>query len=195
MYESDVSFIAQTLVDVSAGSLRCVDASLRQSRVSTGVSPAVAGAAIRVSIVQLDEDLSLPSQARRGDAGVDLVSRVAVTVCAAGGRALVPTGVAIAVPEGFGGFVLPRSGLAAKHGLTVLNGPGLIDAGYRGEVLVALLNTDPHSDYEVQRGERIAQLLILPVPVIEWVACVALPPTLGEADEARGRGGHGSSGR
>lgn len=152
-------------------------------------------ATIGVSVVQLDRELALPSRARRGDAGVDLLSRIDVTIAASGGRAVVPTGIAIAVPEGYGGFVLPRSGLAAKHGLTVLNGPGLIDAGYRGEVLVALLNSDPHDDYRIRRGERIAQLVILPVPVIEWVVSDALPPTLGDADQARGSSGHGSSGR
>ncbi len=150
---------------------------------------------VDVAIMRLDDGLELPARARRGDAGTDLVSRIDCTVRAAGGRELVPTGIAIAIPEGFGGFVLPRSGLAAKHGLTVLNGPGLIDAGYRGEVLVALVNTDPHLDYQVRRGERIAQLLVLPVPVINWVVCDALPQTLGDAHDARGRAGHGSSGR
>jgi dUTP pyrophosphatase len=155
-----------------------------------------AGAAgVQVQVVQLDPELPLPARARRGDAGVDLLARNAAVLRRGGGRALVPTGLAIAVPEGFGGFVLPRSGLAAKQGVTVLNGPGLIDAGYRGEVMVPLVNTDPDTDVHIARGERIAQLLVLPVPTIEWMVTDALPPTLGEGSDARGDGGHGSSGR
>jgi dUTP pyrophosphatase len=150
---------------------------------------------VGVPIVQLDADLPLPAPARRGDAGIDLVARNDVTLRHGGGRALVPTGIAVAVPEGYGGFVLPRSGLAAKQGVTVLNGPGLIDAGYRGEVIVALVNTDPENDVVLRRGERIAQLLVMPVPIIKWMVSDALPPTLGEGPEARGAAGHGSSGR
>jgi dUTP pyrophosphatase len=150
---------------------------------------------VRVQVVQLDPELALPVRARRGDAGVDLVARTDAVLRHGGGRVLVPTGLAIAVPEGFGGFVLPRSGLAAKHGVTVLNAPGLIDAGYRGEVMVPLVNTDPDTDVHIARGERIAQLLVLPVPTIEWVVSDVLPPTLGHGADARGDGGHGSSGR
>jgi dUTP pyrophosphatase len=150
---------------------------------------------VGVPIVQLDAELALPAPARRGDAGIDLVARIDATLRHGGGRALVPTGIAIAVPEGFGGFVLPRSGLAAKQGVTVLNGPGLIDAGYRGEVIVALVNTDPENDVTIRRGERIAQLLVMPVPTIEWMVSDVLPPSLGEGADARGAGGHGSSGR
>jgi dUTP pyrophosphatase len=150
---------------------------------------------IGVPIVQLDAELPLPAPARRGDAGIDLVARTDATLTRGGGRALVPTGIAIAVPEGYGGFVLPRSGLAAKHGVTVVNGPGLIDAGYRGEVIVALVNTDAETDFVVRRGERIAQLLVMPVPVIEWMVIETLPPTLGDGVDARGASGHGSSGR
>jgi dUTP pyrophosphatase len=115
---------------------------------------------IEIRVVQLDPDLPLPSYARIGDAGADLCAREDVTVAAAGGRAVVPTGLAVAIPEGFAGFVLPRSGLALKHGVTVLNAPGLIDAGYRDELRVVLVNTDPHTPYEIHRGDRIAQLVI-----------------------------------
>src|SRR5215218_692901 len=102
-----------------------------------------------VPIVRLDPDLPLPAYARDGDAGADLVARQGVVLAAGGGRAIVPAGVAVAIPEGYAGLVLPRSGLAARHGVTLVNAPGLVDAGYRGELTVALLNTDPDSDYEV----------------------------------------------
>jgi dUTP pyrophosphatase len=115
---------------------------------------------LRLSVLLLDPDLPLPTYARPGDAGLDLMAREDAVVAAAGGRALVPTGVAVAIPEGHAGFVLPRSGLVLRHGLTVANAPGLIDAGYRDEVKVILLNTDPDHDYRVLRGERIAQLVI-----------------------------------
>jgi dUTP pyrophosphatase len=111
-----------------------------------------------VPIVQLDAELPLPEYAHDGDAGLDLYARESATLAAGGGRALVPTGIAIAIPMGHGGFVLPRSGMAVKHGISVVNGPGLIDAAYRGEIKVVLINTDPDTDYEVQRGDRIAQL-------------------------------------
>ncbi len=115
---------------------------------------------LRLSVLLLDPDLPLPTYARPGDAGLDLMAREDAVVAAAGGRALVPTGVAVAIPEGHAGFVLPRSGLVLRHGLTVANAPGLIDAGYRDEVKVILLNTDPDHEYRVLRGERIAQLVI-----------------------------------
>jgi dUTP pyrophosphatase len=102
---------------------------------------------------------------------------------------MVSTGLAIAIPEGHGGFVLPRSGLAAKHGVTCVNAPGLIDSGYRGEVLVALVNLDPTSDYEVHKGDRIAQLVVLPVPPAHFQVVEELPTA------QRGAGGFGSSGR
>jgi dUTP pyrophosphatase len=108
----------------------------------------------------LDPDLPLPTYARVGDAGLDLLAREDAVVAPAGGRALVPTGLAVAIPAGHAGFVLPRSGLALRHGLTVANAPGLVDAGYRDEVKVILLNTDPEHEYRVLRGERIAQLVI-----------------------------------
>ena len=142
-----------------------------------------------VPVVALDPDLPLPSYAKAGDAGADLVAREGVVLKAGGGRAAVPTGIALALPEGYGGFVQPRSGLAAKHGVTIVNAPGLVDSGYRGEVLVLLINTDPSSDYEVQRGDRIAQLVIQRVEQATFRAVDELP------DSERGAGGFGHSGR
>ncbi len=121
-----------------------------------------------VPIVQLDPDLPLPSYAHEGDAGLDLVARDGATLAPGGGRALIPTGISIAIPMGHGGFVLPRSGLALRHGISVVNAPGLIDAAYRGEVKVVLLNTDPDEPYEVHRGDRIAQLVIQRVEQVAW---------------------------
>jgi dUTP pyrophosphatase len=111
-------------------------------------------------VVLLDPDLPPPSYARQGDAGLDLLAREDVLLAPNGGRAVVPTGFSLAIPHGFAGFVQPRSGLAAKHGVTVLNTPGLIDSGYRGELKVPLINTDPTEPYQVHRGDRIAQLVI-----------------------------------
>ncbi len=149
---------------------------------------------LRVAVTQLDPDLPVPAYARFGDAGLDLVAREDVMLMADGGRALMPTGIAIAVPIGWGAFVLPRSGLATRHGVTVANAPGLIDAGYRGEVMVPMLNTDPVAAFEVRRGERIAQLVFLRVPTIEWDVVTELPASPG-GSEARGASGFGSSGR
>ena len=115
---------------------------------------------LRLPVLLLDPDLPLPTYARPGDAGLDLMAREDAVVAPGGGRALVPTGVAVAIPAGHAGFVLPRSGLALRHGVTVANAPGLIDAGYRDEVKVILLNTDPEQEYRVLRGERIAQLVL-----------------------------------
>jgi dUTP pyrophosphatase len=115
---------------------------------------------LRLPVLLLDPDLPLPAYARPGDAGLDLMAREDAVVAPGGGRALVPTGLAVAIPEGYAGFVLPRSGLTLRHGLTVANAPGLIDAGYRDEVKVILLNTDAEHEYRVLRGERIAQLVI-----------------------------------
>ena len=126
-------------------------------------------------VVLLDPDLPLPAYAREGDAGLDLLAREDAVVAPGGGRALVPTGVALAIPEGFAGFVLPRSGLAMRHGLTVVNAPGLIDAGYRDEVKVLLLNTDPEHEHRVLRGERIAQLVIQRVETALLVEVEMLP--------------------
>ena len=141
-----------------------------------------------IPIVRLDQDLALPAYAKPGDAGIDLVARIDVTLAAGGGRALVPTGIAVAIPDGHGGFVLPRSGLALRHGVTLLNAPGLIDAGYRDEVKVLLVNTDPTNAYEIRTGDRIAQLVILPVEPVRWQEVEALD------GDNRG-GGFGHTGR
>ncbi len=125
---------------------------------------------------------------RAGDAAADLPAAESVTI-PAGGRALVPTGFAIAVPDGYAALVLPRSGLALHHGVTVANSPGLVDSGYRGELKVVLLNTSD-SAVEIERGQRIAQLLILAVPAFQLVATTVLP----EASDDRGTAGFGSSG-
>ena len=143
---------------------------------------------LRVSVLQLDPDLPLPSYARVGDAGADLVAREAVVLAPAGGRALVPTGIALALPVGTAGFVQPRSGLALRHGVTCLNTPGLIDAGYRDELRVLLVNLDPTDPFEVQRGDRIAQLVIQRVEHVAWREVDSLP------DSDRGDTGHGASG-
>jgi dUTP pyrophosphatase len=141
-----------------------------------------------VPIVQLDPGLPLPEYAHEGDAGLDLYARESVTLPAGGGRALVATGIAIAIPMGHGGFVLPRSGMAVKHGISVVNGPGLIDAAYRGEIKVVLINTDPDADYEVHRGDRIAQLVIQRVEAVAWQVVDSL-------DGVDRGGGFGHSGR
>ena len=140
-------------------------------------------------VVRLDPELPLPAYARPGDAGADLVAREGVNLAAGGGRAMVPTGVAVAIPEGYAGLVLPRSGLALRHGVTVANAPGLVDAGYRGELNVVLLNTDPDAAYEVQRGDRIAQLVIVAVEQVRLVVVDELPAS------ERAAGGFGHSGR
>lgn len=129
----------------------------------------------------------LPVYAHPGDAGADLVSTEAVRL-EPGQRALVGTGVSIALPEGFAAFVVPRSGLAAKHGITVVNAPGTVDAGYRGEIKVSLLNTDSDAAYDVAVGDRIAQLIVMPVARARFIPV----PTLDES--ARGAGGFGSTG-
>ncbi len=152
-----------------------------------GLSPAPG--ALPVEVVLLDEGLPLPAYARSGDAGADLVARTDVTLAPNGGRALVPTGVALAIPAGHAGFVQPRSGLALRHGVTCLNTPGLIDSGYRDELAVLLVNTDPEVPYEVRRGDRIAQLVIQRVETATFVEV----EELGESE--RGVGGFGSTGR
>lgn len=138
---------------------------------------------------RLDPDLALPSYAREDDAGVDLVAREGAILDAAGGRALIPTGVAMALPGGYAGFIQPRSGLALRHGVTCLNTPGLIDAGYRDELKVLLVNLDPANPYEVRRGDRIAQLVIQAVERARFDVVDQLPPS------ERGNGGFGHSGR
>ncbi len=143
---------------------------------------------LSVSVQRLDPDLPLPATARNGDAGVDLYARENATIAAKGGRILMPTGLAIAIPLGFAGFVVPRSGLALKHGITLVNTPGIIDSGYRGELKVVMINTDTTVDYVVTRGDRIAQLLIQRIETIDW----------NEVDNLDGEdrgGGFGHSGR
>jgi dUTP pyrophosphatase len=143
---------------------------------------------LTVPVVRLDPDLPLPAYARAGDAGLDVMARVDVTITP-GGRALVPTGIAFALPEGFAGFVQPRSGLALRHGVTVLNAPGLIDSGYRDELKVLLVNLDPVEPFEVHRGDRIAQLVVQAVARVEWT------PVEGLDASERGAGGFGHTGR
>jgi dUTP pyrophosphatase len=146
---------------------------------------------LEVSLVKLDPDLPVPGYAHEGDAGADLHAREDVTIAPRGGRALVPTGVAIALPPGYAGFVVPRSGLALRHGVTCLNTPGLIDSGYRDELRVVLVNTDPDEPYQVRRGDRIAQLVVQAVDEAKFVEV-----TDGELPEsARGLGGFGHTGR
>jgi dUTP pyrophosphatase len=137
----------------------------------------------------LDPDLPLPSYAHEGDAGADLVAAEDVELAARGGRAKVRTGVAMELPDGYCAMVLPRSGLAANHGVTCLNAPGLIDSGYRGEIQVVLVNTDPKTAYSVRRGDRIAQLVVVEAAQVSFVAASAL------GSSARAEGGFGHSGR
>ena len=141
---------------------------------------------MQVNFVRLDRELPVPRNAHIGDAAVDLHSRVDLTL-QPGERSAVPTGLAVSIPRGFAGLVLPRSGHASRHGIGVVNGPGLIDSGYRGEISVLLIN---HGDDEVSfaRGDRIAQLAIVPVPSVEWTEVESLDET------ERGDGGFGSSG-
>lgn len=141
-----------------------------------------------ISVVVLDPDLPLPAYARPGDAGADLVARVGATVKAGGGRALIPTGIRLAIPDGYAGFVQPRSGLALRHGVTLVNSPGLIDSGYRDEIAVIVINTDPSSDFEIRRGDRIAQLVVQKVELATFRPVSELP------DSARGLGGFGHTG-
>ena len=143
--------------------------------------------ALVVAVQQIDPELPLPAYAHPGDAGADLVAGVDVTL-APGERALVPTGIAIALPEGYAAFVHPRSGLAARHGLSIVNTPGTVDAGYRGEIKVLLINHDPVEAITLRRGDRIAQLVIQRVERARFEPVTALP------DSVRGGGGYGSTG-
>ncbi|TNM68933.1 dUTP diphosphatase [Streptomyces sp. NP160] len=155
-----------------------------------GVAVVAAGGGVEeleVPLQRLTDDLPDPSYAHPGDAGADLRSAVDAVI-APGGRATLPTGVAVAVPEGWAAFVHPRSGLAARHGVTTLNGPGTVDAGYRGEVRVTLVNTDADHPFQVRRGDRIAQLVLQRVARARFVPVEDLEPT------DRGTGGHGSTG-
>ncbi|MFD4294833.1 dUTP diphosphatase [Rhodococcus sp. NPDC058505] len=140
-----------------------------------------------IELLRLDPELPLPRRAHDGDAGVDLCSSVDVTL-APGERALVGTGIAVALPIGTVGLIHPRSGLAARSGLSVVNTPGTVDAGYRGEIKVCLINHDIHTPIDIRRGDRIAQLLVQRVELVTFVEVDALD------DTSRGTGGHGSSG-
>ncbi|MCB1258184.1 MAG: dUTP diphosphatase [Microthrixaceae bacterium] len=144
---------------------------------------------LNVEVVRLDPDLPLPCYAKQGDAGVDLLAREDCLLGSGGQRALVATGIAVAIPDGYAGFVQPRSGLALKHGVTCLNTPGLIDSGYRGELKVLLINTDPTEDFQIRRGERIAQLVIQAVEHVQFVEVDQHDAT------ERGDGGFGHTGR
>ena len=143
---------------------------------------------IGVQIQRLDPDLPLPVPAQLGDAGLDLYAREDAVIPARGGRLLMPTGVAVAIPHGYMGLAVPRSGLALKHGITLVNTPGIIDSGYRGELKVVMINTDPESDYEVKRGDRVAQLIISRYDHVNWTEVTEL------SGFDRG-GGFGHSGR
>ena len=143
---------------------------------------------VQVLITRLDPDLPLPRYAKGGDAGADIVSRIDITL-APGERALVPTGIAIALPDGYVALVHPRSGLAIKHGVTMVNAPGTIDAGYRGELQIILINHDKSESVSFRRGDRIAQLVIQKVERAEFVEVQELPGS------GRGTGGFGSTGR
>jgi dUTP pyrophosphatase len=141
---------------------------------------------IELPIVRLRADATIPERAYSGDAGLDLSTCEPLRL-GPGERAVVATGLAVAIPEGFAGFVQPRSGLAARHGVTVVNSPGLIDSGYRGEIRVILLNTDREQVFVAEAGERIAQLVVLPVPEVELVELEELP------ESERGVRGFGST--
>lgn len=145
-----------------------------------------------LAVVRLDRELPMPTRAHDGDAGVDLYSAVDVDL-APGHRSLVPTGIAVAIPHGMVGLVHPRSGLATRVGLSIVNSPGTVDAGYRGEIKVTLINTDPEQPIAVRRGDRIAQLLVQRVELPELVEVTSFDEA-GLADTSRGVGGHGSSG-
>jgi len=143
---------------------------------------------VEVLITRLDPDLPLPRYVKGGDAGADIVSRIDITL-APGERALVPTGIAIALPDGYVALVHPRSGLAIKHGVTMVNAPGTVDAGYRGELQIILINHDKSESVSFKRGDRIAQLVIQKVERAEFVEVRDLPGS------GRGSGGFGSTGR
>lgn len=142
---------------------------------------------VAIQILRLDPDLDVPSYAKPGDAGADLFARVDVHL-APGERQLVPTGLAVALPEGYVGLIHPRSGLANRSGLSIVNAPGTIDAGYRGEIQVCLVNLDPTTPIVLSRGDRIAQLVIQRFETAEFVEVDTLP------ESVRGTGGHGSTG-
>ncbi len=142
---------------------------------------------LEIQVQRLDPELPLPAYAHPGDAGADLLTTVDVTL-APGERAMVPTGIALAMPEGYAAFVHPRSGLAARHGLSIVNTPGTIDAGYRGEIKVMLVNHDPREPIELRRGDRIAELVVQRVERVRFAEVGELPGSV------RGAGGYGSTG-
>ena len=142
---------------------------------------------LQIAVLRLDPDLPLPAYAHPGDAGADLVTAVDI-ILAPGERALVPTGVALALPDGYVALVHPRSGLAARHGLSIVNTPGTIDAGYRGEIQVLLINHDPHESVELRRGDRVAQLVVQRFERAAFVTVDELQASV------RGSGGYGSTG-
>jgi dUTP diphosphatase len=143
---------------------------------------------IELEIKLLDEGIPMPRYQHEGDAGLDLPSRVDY-VLEPGERAMIPTGIAVAIPPGYAGFVLPRSGLASRHGIALVNSPGLIDSGYRGEVAIVMINTDKYKSFEIKRGDRIAQLVIQPVIEATTIQVRELDVT------SRGAGGFGSTGK
>jgi dUTP pyrophosphatase len=143
---------------------------------------------IEVRIKLLDEDLPMPRYQHEGDAGLDLPSRVDY-VLEPGERAMIPTGIAVAIPRGYAGFVLPRSGLASRHGIALVNSPGLVDSGYRGEMAIIMINTDKREAFHIKRGDRIAQLVIQRVEEVTLVGVDELD------DTSRGEGGFGSTGK
>jgi dUTP pyrophosphatase len=143
---------------------------------------------MKVLITRLDDDLPLPTYAKSGDAGADVHSRIDLTI-EPGERALVPTGISIAIPDGYAAFAHPRSGLAIKHGVSMVNAPGTIDAGYRGELQIILINHDLKEQFIIKRGDRIAQLVFQKVERAEFIEVEELPGS------GRGTGGFGSTGR
>ena len=145
--------------------------------------------AVKIPVRRLDPQLPLPAAQHEHDAGFDLHAREGAVLEPGGGRAAIPTGIAVSIPPGFAGFVQPRSGLALRNGVTCLNTPGLIDSGYRDEIRVILVNLDPHEPFRVERGDRIAQFVVQAVAPVEWQEVDAL------GDSKRGTGGFGSTGR
>ena len=143
---------------------------------------------IEIQIKLLDEDLPMPRYQHEGDAGLDLPSRVDY-VLEPGERAMIPTGIAVAIPRGYAGFVLPRSGLASRHGIALVNSPGLVDSGYRGEMAIIMINTDKREAFHIKRGDRIAQLVIQKVVEATTIQVSELDAT------SRGAGGFGSTGQ
>ena len=143
---------------------------------------------VEILVQRLDDELPLPERAHPGDAGVDLRSTIELSL-KPGERAVIPTGVAVAIPEGYAALVQPRSGLAARHGVSIVNTPGLIDSGYRGEIKVIAINLDTDEAFEIRRGDKIAQLVIYPVPESVWREVDELPAS------DRGGAGFGSTGR